>query len=58
MYDLLLRLWAEEEMTVFMVTHDLKEGFTLATRVLAFEGDGRPDRTRRLRRYHQLRPAA
>jgi NitT/TauT family transport system ATP-binding protein len=37
MYELLLRLWAEEGMTIFMVTHDLKEGFTLATRVLAFD---------------------
>ncbi|HYD69662.1 ABC transporter ATP-binding protein [Azospirillum sp.] len=37
MYELLLRLWAEEKMTVFMVTHDLKEGFTLGTRVLAFD---------------------
>ncbi|PWC37786.1 ATP-binding cassette domain-containing protein [Azospirillum sp. TSO35-2] len=37
MYELLLRLWAEERMTVFMVTHDLKEGFTLGTRVLAFD---------------------
>ncbi|MCW2240327.1 ABC transporter ATP-binding protein [Azospirillum canadense] len=37
MYELLLRLWSEEKMTVFMVTHDLKEGFTLATRVLAFD---------------------
>ena len=37
MHELLLRLWREERMTVFMVTHDLKEGFTLATRVLAFE---------------------
>jgi NitT/TauT family transport system ATP-binding protein len=24
-------------MSIFMVTHDLKEGFTLATRVLAFD---------------------
>jgi NitT/TauT family transport system ATP-binding protein len=37
MYELLLRLWREERMTVFMVTHDLKEGFTLATRVLTFD---------------------
>ncbi|WP_448206999.1 ATP-binding cassette domain-containing protein [Azospirillum sp. sgz302134] len=37
MYELLLRLWSEEKMTVFMVTHDLKEGFTLGTRVLAFD---------------------
>jgi sulfate/thiosulfate transport system ATP-binding protein len=37
MYELLLRLWAEHKMSIFMVTHDLKEGFTLATRVLAFD---------------------
>jgi NitT/TauT family transport system ATP-binding protein len=37
MYELLLRLWAEHKMSIFMVTHDLKEGFILATRVLAFD---------------------
>ena len=37
MHELLLRLWEEEKMTVFMVTHDLKEGFKLATRVLVFD---------------------
>ena len=37
MYDLLLGLWREVRMTVFMVTHDLKEGFSLATRILAFD---------------------
>ncbi|HVJ52678.1 MAG TPA: ABC transporter ATP-binding protein [Aliidongia sp.] len=37
MHELLLRLWREERMTVFMVTHDIKEGFTLATRVLTFD---------------------
>jgi len=37
MYELLLRLWAEHKMSIFMITHDLKEGFTLATRVLAFD---------------------
>lgn len=37
MYELLLGLWEAEKMTVFMVTHDLKEGFTLGTRVLAFD---------------------
>jgi NitT/TauT family transport system ATP-binding protein len=37
MYDLVTRLWREEKVTVFMVTHDLKEGFTLATRVLTFD---------------------
>jgi NitT/TauT family transport system ATP-binding protein len=37
MYELVTRLWREEKVTVFMVTHDLKEGFTLATRVLTFD---------------------
>jgi NitT/TauT family transport system ATP-binding protein len=37
MYDLLLGLWDKHKMSVFMITHDLKEGFTLATRVLAFD---------------------
>jgi len=37
MYELITRLWREEGVTVFMVTHDLKEGFTLATRVLTFD---------------------
>ncbi len=31
------RLWHETEMTVVMVTHDLREAFSLATRVVAFE---------------------
>ena len=34
---LMLRLWNETELTVVMVTHDLREAFTLATRVIAFE---------------------
>lgn len=34
---LMKRLWNECEMSVVMVTHDLKEAFTLATRVIAFE---------------------
>jgi NitT/TauT family transport system ATP-binding protein len=37
MYTLVRELWRAERMTVFMVTHDLKEGFSLATRVLAFD---------------------
>lgn len=37
MYELLTGLWRQHRMTVFMVTHDLKEGFTLGTRVLAFD---------------------
>jgi len=37
MHDLILGLWADIGMTVFMVTHDLKEGFALGTRVLVFD---------------------
>jgi NitT/TauT family transport system ATP-binding protein len=37
MYELTTRLWQDEKITVFMVTHDLKEAFTLATRVLTFD---------------------
>lgn len=37
MYELITKLWREEQITIFMVTHDLKEGFTLATRVLTFD---------------------
>jgi NitT/TauT family transport system ATP-binding protein len=37
MYELITRLWREEKVTIFMVTHDLREGFTLATRVLTFD---------------------
>lgn len=36
-HQLMLKLWNECEMTVVMVTHDLKEAFTLATRIIAFE---------------------
>ncbi len=31
------RLWNEVPMTVVMVTHDLREAFTLGTRVVALE---------------------
>lgn len=34
---LMKRLWNETAMTVVMVTHDMREAFTLATRVVAFE---------------------
>ena len=37
MQDLLRTLWQQERMTVFMVTHDIKEAFGLGTRVLAFD---------------------
>ncbi len=37
MHQLLLELWRETKLTVFMVTHDLCEGFTLGTRILVFD---------------------
>ncbi|GAB5096293.1 MULTISPECIES: ABC transporter ATP-binding protein [unclassified Caballeronia] len=37
MHELLLKLWRESGLTIFMVTHDLKEGFTLGSRVLVFD---------------------
>jgi len=37
MHALLLQLWHETRMTVFMVTHDLAEGFNLGTRLLVFD---------------------
>lgn len=37
MHELILRLWHETGMTVFMVTHDLGEAFKLGTRVLTFD---------------------
>jgi NitT/TauT family transport system ATP-binding protein len=37
MHALLLTLWQETGLTVFMVTHDLAEGFNLGTRLLVFD---------------------
>ncbi|QCR38443.1 ABC transporter ATP-binding protein [Nissabacter sp. SGAir0207] len=37
MHQLLLELWHETRLTVFMVTHDLAEGFHLGTRLLVFD---------------------
>src|SRR5471030_1511836 len=37
MHELLLGLWRESNLTIFMVPHDLKEGFTLGSRVLVFD---------------------
>ena len=48
-HPLMKRLWHETQMTVVMVTHDMREAFTLATRVVAFE---RPrDRPEEKQRY-------
>ena len=37
MHQLVLSLWREHKLTVFMVTHDLKEGFSLGTRLWVFD---------------------
>jgi NitT/TauT family transport system ATP-binding protein len=37
MHRLILGLWEEHGMTIFMVTHDIKEGFELGTRLLVFD---------------------
>ena len=36
-HALMRRLWHEHAMTVVMVTHDMREAFALATRVIAFD---------------------
>jgi len=49
---LMQRLWHETELTVVMVTHDMREAFTLGSRVIAFE---RPrDRPEERERYGAL----
>jgi NitT/TauT family transport system ATP-binding protein len=37
MHALILQLWNTHKMTIFMVTHDLKESFVLGTRLLVFD---------------------
>jgi NitT/TauT family transport system ATP-binding protein len=37
MHALILKLWKENRMTIFMVSHDLSESFTLGTRLLTFD---------------------
>ncbi|HKE96854.1 MAG TPA: ABC transporter ATP-binding protein [Povalibacter sp.] len=37
MHEIILRLWAQNRMTIFMITHDLKESFELGTRLLVFD---------------------
>ena len=48
-HTLMKRLWHETQMTVVMVTHDMREAFTLASRVVAFER--RRDRPEEKERY-------
>lgn len=37
MHELVLKLWREHRLTVFMVTHDIEEGFYLGTRLMVFD---------------------
>jgi NitT/TauT family transport system ATP-binding protein len=37
MHELILKLWNAHKMTIFMVTHDLKESFQLGTRLLVLD---------------------
>jgi NitT/TauT family transport system ATP-binding protein len=37
MHTLIIKLWNMNKMTIFMVTHDLQEGFELGTRLLVFD---------------------
>lgn len=44
MHRIVLELWRRNRMTIFMVTHDIKEGFTLGTRMLVFDRPRHDDR--------------
>ncbi|WP_095082166.1 ABC transporter ATP-binding protein [Mesorhizobium sophorae] len=48
-HTLMKRLWHETQMTIVMVTHDMREAFTLASRIVAFER--RRDRPEEKQRY-------
>jgi len=37
MHELIMQLWDENNMSVFMVTHDIEEGFSLGSRMLVFD---------------------
>jgi NitT/TauT family transport system ATP-binding protein len=37
MHALITELWSEHQLTILMVTHDIKEAFTLGTRVVALD---------------------
>jgi len=37
MHQLITRLWREYALTIVMVTHDIREAFTLGTRVIALD---------------------
>ncbi len=37
MHELILDIWRESNITIFMITHDLSEGFSLGTQLLVFD---------------------
>jgi NitT/TauT family transport system ATP-binding protein len=37
MHELILKLWRDNGMTIFMVSHDIQESFKLGTRLLTFD---------------------
>ena len=37
MHELIKTLWAEHSLTIFMITHDIKEGFQLGSRLWVFD---------------------
>jgi NitT/TauT family transport system ATP-binding protein len=37
MHELILELWSANRMTIFMISHDIKESFELGTRLLTFD---------------------
>lgn len=37
MHELILKIWKELKLTIFMITHDLQEGFYLGTRLWVFD---------------------
>ncbi|MAN50560.1 MULTISPECIES: ABC transporter ATP-binding protein [unclassified Marinimicrobium] len=39
MHELVIKLWRELNLTVFMITHDIQEGFYLGTRLWVFDKD-------------------
>jgi len=39
MHEMLLKLWRETRLNIFMVTHDLREGFYLGSRLWVFDKD-------------------
>ncbi|SEQ53456.1 NitT/TauT family transport system ATP-binding protein [Solimonas aquatica] len=50
-HEVLKKLWKETGITIVMVTHDLREAFTLGTRVVVFDRDARRKRDAERLRY-------